>query len=159
LAAGDRSDPAALIERFDRLPEALLRVMAAEHAAELLPVLRDYASALPRRVGRFPFDYADFVARRMRATFHAARSPALKAVALQATLEAAVALNRFAAMDAFNRLLTSVSTVDVALAIAEMLRAHAPAYSEVARGASPDRLHPVIREVQQELASTADQLY
>ena len=75
-----------------------------------------------------------------------------------ATLVAAVALNRFAAMDVFNRLLMSVATVDYALPIAEMLRVRARAYTEVAHGAPPDRLHPVIREVQQELVTSADTL-
>jgi hypothetical protein len=156
LAPLDRLDPGVAIERFDRLPDALLPLLAEGHPAEFAPVLRGYAAALPGRVGGFKFDYADTVARRMRRVFHAARQPALKVLALEATLVAAVALNRFAAMDAFNRLLMSVATVDYALPIAEMLRAHATAYAEVARGAPPDRLHPAIREVRQGLASTAD---
>jgi serine/threonine protein kinase len=156
LAPLDRLEPGAAIERFDRLPDALLPFLASEHAAEFVPVLRGYVSALPARVGGYKFDYADRVARRMRRVFLATRQPGLKALALEATLVAAVALNRFAAMDAFNRLLMSVSTVDYALPIAEMLRAHASAYAGVARGAPPDRLHPVIRGVQQELVSTAD---
>lgn len=158
LAPIDRLDPGAAIERFDRLPDDLLPLMAVEHPTEFLPVLRGYMMALPERVGGFKFDYADRVARRMRRVFLAAGHPGLKALALEATLVAAVALNRFAAMDVFNRLLMSVATVDYALPIAEMLRVRARAYTEVAHGAPPDRLHPVIREVQQELVTSADTL-
>ncbi len=156
LSPVGRPDPAAAIARFDRLPDGLLPVMAAEFPAEFLPVLRGYAEALPPRVGGFKFDYADRLARRMRRVFQAARHPGLKSLALQATLVAAVALNRFAAMNAFNRLLSSVATVEDALPVAEMLRAQADYYAEVAHGAPPDCLHPAIREVQQDVLTTAE---
>jgi serine/threonine protein kinase len=156
LAPADGSDPGEVIERFDRLPDGLIGVMASEFAAEFLPVLRAFASALPGKVGSFRFSYADTLARRMREVFKAARQPALKALALQATLVAAVALNRYAAMNAFNRLLMSVGAVEDALPVAEMLRAYWPYYAGVARGAHPDRLHPAIRDVRQGLVSTAD---
>lgn len=156
LAPVGRLDPAAAIGRFDRLPDGLLPVMAAEFPTEFLPVLRDYAEALPARVGGFKFDYADWLARRMRRVFLAARHPGLRALALRATLVAAVALNRFAAMNAFNRLLSSVATVEDALPVAEMLRALADYYAEVAHGVSPNGLHPAIREVQHDVLTTAE---
>jgi serine/threonine protein kinase len=152
----ERLEPGTAIARVDRLPDALLPILAGEYPAEFLPVLRGFVAALPARVGGFKFDYADQLARRMRGVFCAAKHPALKTLALEATLVGSVALNRFAAMDAFNRLLMSVATVEYALPIAEMLRARASAYSEVAHGAPPDRLHPAIRDVQSELMSTAD---
>jgi hypothetical protein len=92
----------------------------------------------------------------MRRVFFAAGTPELKALALETTLIAAVALNRYAAMGAFNRLLMSVTTVEVALPVAEMLRARAHYYSEVAHGAPPERLHPAIRDVQKDLLTTAE---
>jgi hypothetical protein len=156
LSTPDRLRPAAAIERFDRLPDALLPLMVAEFPADFLPVLRDFAAALRVQVATFPFSYADRLARRMRRVFLAARNAEVKATALQVTLLAAVELNRFAAMDAFNRLLTTVRSVEVALPVAEMLRAHPDHYAEVARGAPPDRLHPVIREIQQDLLSTVE---
>ena len=152
----DRLDPGAAVERFDRLPDGLLPVMASDFPAEFLPVLRAYAGALRGRVATFKFGYADGLARRMRRVFFATGHPELKALALEITLVAAVALNRFAAMSAFNRLLMSVTTVEIALPVAEMLRARSPYYSEVAHGAPPDRLHPAIRDVQKDLISTAE---
>ena len=156
LAPLDRLDPGAAVERFDRLPDGLLPVMAAEFPAEFLPVLRAYSEALRDRVASFKFGYADGLARRMRRVFFAAEGPELKALALETTLVAAVALNRYAAMSAFNRLLMSVRTVEIALPVAEMLRSLGDYYCEVAHGAPPDRLHPAIRDVQKELLSTAE---
>lgn len=92
----------------------------------------------------------------MRLVFLAARYPALKALALEATLVAAVGLNRYSAMNVFNRMLMAVTSVDVALPIAEMLRAHPRTYAVLADGAPADRLHPAVREVQRQLLSMAD---
>jgi hypothetical protein len=154
----DRLEPLAAIERFDRLPDGLLPVLAGEFAAEFLPVLRAYAGAVRARVSGFPFRYADQVARRMRLVFLTTRHAGVKALALQATLIAAVELNRFAAMHAFNRLLTGVQSVELALPVAEMLKAHASYYAEVADGAPGDRLHPALRNVQRNLLSTCEAL-
>ena len=147
----DRRDPDIAIESFDRLPDGLLPRLAVEAPGEFLPVLKGYARALRSRVARANFGYADTVARRMTLIFTAAHHPGVKTVALQTTLIAAVELNRYAAMGVFNRLLMAVKTIELALPTAEMLRAHAEYYHEVAAGAPPDRLHPAIRDVQQEL--------
>lgn len=152
----DRLEPAAAVERFDRLPEALLPVLAGEYAAEFLPVVRAYLAAVRARVAGFPFRYADQVARRMRLVFLATRHPALKTAAVETTLVAAVGLNRYAAMHVFNRMLMAVTSVEVALPVAEMLRAQSRAYAVVADGAPPDRLHPALREVQRQLVGTSD---
>lgn len=146
----DPVDDGASIERFDRLPDGLLPVMTSEFASEFATALRVYVASLPGRVGSFPFAYADHVARRMRLVFRAARLPELKTLALEATLLAAVALHRFAAMDAFNRMLASVHDIDDALPVSEMLRARERAYAEVAVGAAADQLHPAIRAVREE---------
>ena len=151
LAPLDQLDPSAAIERFDRLPDGLLPVLAGEFATEFLPVIRAYADAVRARVSGFPFRYADQLARRMRVVFLASRHPGLKALALQATLIAAVELNRFAAMHVFNRMLMAVAAVEYALPVAEMLRDHARYYAEVADGAPPDRLHPAVRDIQRDL--------
>lgn len=156
LSPLERSGTAAVIERFDRLPDGLLPVLAGEHAAEFLPVLRAYAAEVRSRVSGFPFRYADQVARRMRLVFLAARLPALKSAAMETTLLAAVGLNRYAAMHVFNRMLMAVTSVDVALPVAEMLRSHARAYAIVADGAPPHRLHPALRELQRRALAAAE---
>ena len=137
----DHHGPRTIIELFDRLPRALLPVLAGEFAGEFLPPLRAYAGAIRSRVAGFPFAYADTVARRMRSVFVHTRSPELKTLALEITLIAAVELNRFAAMNVFNGLLTTVKDAEVALAVVEMLRSHARYYQKVAEQVPPGRLH------------------
>jgi serine/threonine protein kinase len=141
-------EPGAVIEHVDRIPDALLPIMASEFSGELLPILTMFADALSIKVAGYNFSYAERVARRMKAVFRAARLSEVKTVALQATLIAAVRLHRFAAMNVFNGLLMQVQTIGHALPIAEMLREHADAYQKVADQVPPDRLHPAIRDVQ-----------
>jgi serine/threonine protein kinase len=156
LVPDGRWEASAIIERFDRLPDGLLPVLAGEFPNEFLPVLRAYGEEVRSRVAGFPFRYADQLARRMRSVFQSTDRPTLKVEALQITLIAAVELNRFAAMHVFNRLLLAVRTLDVALPVAEMLRDHFAYYNEVADGAAPDRLHPAIRDVQRDLVSSSE---
>ncbi|MFO0952543.1 MAG: serine/threonine-protein kinase [Isosphaeraceae bacterium] len=156
LAPLDRLDPAAAIERFDRLPEGLLPVLAGEFSAEFLPIARAYASAVREKVASFPFRYADAAARRMRLIFLSTADPGLKTTALLATLIAAVQLNRYAAMHVFNGMLKDVHDVELALPIAEMLRAHSEFYERLADAVPPDRLHPAVRAVQQVVLSRSE---
>ena len=94
----------------------------------------------------------------MRSVYVHTRNGEIKAKALEITLIAAVELNRFAAMNVFNSLLTTVKDVDLAIAIAEMLRAHARHYQKVAEQVPPSRLHPAIRKVQGDLLANSDEV-
>src|SRR4051794_36293986 len=152
----DRHAQQEIIGLFDRLPREILPVLADEFAGELYPLLDAYARAIQSRVGGFSFAYADTVARRMKTVFVHTPSGDVKSKALQIILIAAVELNRFAAMNVFNSLLTTVKDLDLAIAIAEMLRAHSRYYQKVAEQIPPTRLHPAIREVQNELLEESD---
>jgi serine/threonine protein kinase len=147
----DRFGPRTIIEYFDRLPRAILPIMAGEFAGEFLPPLRAYTGALRARVSGLNFAYADTVARRMQSIFVHGRSPELKTTALQATLIAAVELNRFAAMNVFNNMLTSVKDTELALSVVEMLQTEARYSQKVAEQVPPARLHAAIRAVQADL--------
>jgi serine/threonine protein kinase len=154
----DRFGPRTVIELFDRLPRPILPVLAGEFAAEFLPPLRAYAGAIRSRVSGLNFAYADTVARRMRSVFVHGRSPELKTLALEITLIAAVELNRFAAMDVFNSLLTSLKDAELAIAVVEMLRAESRYYHKVAEQVPPGHLHPAIRELQGALLAGRDEV-
>jgi eukaryotic-like serine/threonine-protein kinase len=154
----DRHDARTIVEFFDRLPREILPVLAAEYPTEFLAPLRAYADAILSRVAGYSFAYADTVARRMRSVFVHTRSGEIKTLALRITLISAVELNRFAAMNVFNSLLTTVKDVDLSLAVAEMLRAHARHYQKVAEQVPPSRLHPAIREVQAGLIADNDEV-
>lgn len=154
----DRLGPGTVIEFFDRLPRAILPVLAGEFPVEFLPPLKAYAGAIQSRVAGYNFAYADDVARRMRSVFVHTRNVEVKTMALQITLIAAVELNRFAAMNVFNSLLATVKDVDYAIAIAEMLRSQSRYYQKVAEQVPPSRLHPAIREVQGDLLADSDEV-
>jgi serine/threonine protein kinase len=154
----DRFGHPTVIEFFDRLPREILPVLAGEFPGEFLPPLDAYARAIQSRVAGFSFAYADTVARRMRSVYVHSRNGEIKAKALEITLIAAVELNRFAAMNVFNSLLTTVKDVDLAIAVAEMLRAHARHYQKVAEQVPPSRLHPAIRKVQGDLLANSDEV-
>jgi hypothetical protein len=141
----------AAIESFDRIPDDLLSIMAGTFTGDFLPLLNGYAEAVSARGARFPFAYADNVARRMRIVFAASPSREVRTVALRVLLIAAVELNRFAAMDVLNGLLRNVQSVDLALPIAEMLRAESARYRKVAGQIPANRLHFAIRVVQKDL--------
>lgn len=146
---GVRSD--GVLASFDRIPDRLLPFVAREFSREFLPILRTYADALRAKAARCEFGYADIVARRMRLVFRHSGNDELACFALRTVLLASVALNRFAAMSVFNRLLTSVKTCDLGLRVAEMLRDDAEYYREVAGAVLPAKLHPAIRAVQEEV--------
>lgn len=148
--------PENIVASFDRIPDRLLPFLAREFGPELLPILQAYADALSATAARCEFGYADIVARRMRSVFRHARHNDLRCVALRAALVTSVALNRFAAMSVFNRLLISVKGCDLGLSVAEMLGDNAEHYREVAGGVPPGRLHPAIRAVQQKLLGGQD---
>jgi hypothetical protein len=110
-----------------------------------------YARSLELGISRRHFGYADLVARRMTAVVQSSRDPEAKTWALRAVLVAAVVLNRYAAMDALKRLLNQIRDPATALPVAEMLRAHRDYLQEIAPGLQPERLHPALRTVVDEL--------
>ena len=140
-----------VIDVFDRLPGIVLTSMARAPRAGLLAPLLAYAKALERAAGRRQFDYADWVAARMEAIFHAPTYPEIKVRALQCILVAAVALNRYAAMAVFKRLLYSVRGADLALPVADMLRDHRDYFQEIASTLHADRLDPILQAVVDDL--------
>ncbi|MFO0909340.1 MAG: serine/threonine-protein kinase [Isosphaeraceae bacterium] len=149
-----RLDASVALDRFDRLPEGLLPVLAGEFAWDFVPILRAYLGAVRARIAALPFRYADQVARRMRLIALATRHPLLKALALETTLVAAVGLNRFAAMHAFNRMLMAIESAEDAVPVAEMLRANARLYAVVADDIPTDRLHAALHDVRRHTVVT-----
>lgn len=145
------ADSEIYIEQFERVPRELLRVMADTMPQLLERPLELYCAAVEDVIGSYNFAHAEIVAERMGSVFNGASMPALKVLALKATLIAAVKLSRYAAMEAFDRMLTAVGTPDVAVPAAEMLRENRDYYHYLVGRVPEARLHAAIRAVNQEV--------
>jgi serine/threonine protein kinase len=145
------SGPRAGLSWFDSLPVPLIRSLARHRAADFLAIVNLYAKAITSDASRQDFGYADFVAFRMHEIFIASRHIGLRTRALQIVLIVAVALNRYAAKSKFQAMLREVNSLSLALPVAEMLRDHLDEFRDAAEGLDPERLHPAIRAVLDEL--------
>src|SRR6266853_1517124 len=128
-----RGDASQFLDLFDRIPTAILSVLPEAFADLAAMVLREYVSALDATVGQRAFEYAETVARKMETVFDSASSsPEIKTLAIEATLVAAVQLNRFAAMDSFDSMLMKTLADPDAYSAAEMLSRRADEYKRLA---------------------------
>jgi eukaryotic-like serine/threonine-protein kinase len=140
-----------ILTDFDRIPERLLSFVAEDFSAELLPGLKLYNAAIRAMVSSYPFEYADSVAARMSGIFRSSKNVEVQQFALMTLLIAAADLHRFHAMGIFNKLLTGIKDVGLALPIAEMLGANTEHYKVLARGVPTESLHPAIRTVRDDV--------
>jgi len=140
-------DAKLVIERFERIPENLISVLASDHPAEAETLVRAYRDAVDAAMGRYSFEHAEIVATKMRLVFNAAATTALKVLSIETTLAAAVALNRWAAMEVFDSMLMAVMSSADAVAVADMLTARIGDYRVVADRVAGGKLHAAIRRI------------
>jgi hypothetical protein len=145
LAGLDQLGDDDVIEVFDRLPVQALAALGRHAGGRLLAPLRAYGRSLERVCGRREFPYADLVARRMSALIAASPSPEITARALEVILIAAVVLNRYSAMSVVKHVLYQIKGLDSALAVAEILHERRDYFQEIAPHLLPERLHPILR--------------
>lgn len=137
---------------FDALPVPLIRSLARHRPVDFLGIMNRYAKSIASAASRQDFRYADFVASRMNEVFMSSRHVGLRTRALQIAMITAVALNRYAAKSKFKDMLREVKSPALALPVSEMLRDHLDEFRDAAEGLNPDRLHPAIRDVLDELS-------
>jgi eukaryotic-like serine/threonine-protein kinase len=148
-----QSENEQFLELFDSIPIRILRVMAELLGASFEPVLEHYVKVVDEEARERAFEYAETVAKKMRAIFAAPDAHAsLKAIAVEATLVAAVRLNRFAAMEVLADMLTAVKADDLAAAVYDALDRRRRDYSWVCDQVPSLKLHPQIRALRDELA-------
>jgi eukaryotic-like serine/threonine-protein kinase len=147
LALPFAEESKVLLEQFDRIPNEVLSVMARNTPEALLALLTPYCAAIEDIIGSYHFEYAQVVAEKMNVIFSKTTTPAIKALAIRATLTAAVRLNRYAAMDDFDSMLLLVSETDDALAIADVLRDEIDLYRVVASRIPRAKLHAMLRPI------------
>lgn len=140
-------EPDTFLEQFDRIPREILPVIARHLSSSLRPVLASYKQAIESVIGNYNFSYAEVVANKMKAIFHDAEEPSVKAVAVAATLVAAVKCNRYAAMDVFSSMITSISKAEDAVAVADVLKEEIGYYEVIASQVPRAKIHAAIRPV------------
>ena len=135
------------IEQFERISSRLIGIMARMNPELLVRPLEKYCDAVENVIGGYNFAHAEIVAKKMKAAFDAGESPAIKVLAIKATMIAAVKLNRFAAMEVYDGLLKEITTAEVAAPVAEMLRENVYYYRRLAGRVPAARLHAAIRQI------------
>lgn len=133
--------------QFERFPLRLLRIMARRIPELLERPLRKYCDAVEAVIDSYNFEHAETVAKKMKTIFDVSENAALKSLAIKTTMIASVKLNRFAAMEVYDEMLQAVTTPEVAIPVAEMLRENL-SYYRYLTGRVPDaKLHPAIRQI------------
>ena len=132
-------------ELFDKIPARILILCAQEFSDKLIDVLTIYSEIINKSITQKNFDYAEVVAEKMNAIFIATTNASLKQIALKCILCAAVDLNRFKAMDVFNKLLVGIKNSADATLIAIMLNDNLSRYSKVYSQISIGQLHPELQ--------------
>lgn len=148
-------DSEVFIEQFDRIPIGLLGAMAQHVPDELTAVLGTYCNAIENEISGFSFSYAEVVAAKMRIVYDMGHTEH-RITAIRATMIASVALNRYAAMEVFDKMLTDIKSPKDAIAVADMLRSNKAVYQAVYNRVSRTRLTEPIRTVYDEVASSSD---
>lgn len=141
-------DDEFFLEQFDRFPRRLLRTMAQRMSDHLIRPLTRYCQVVDNVVGGYNFEYAETVAKKMKVVFDGTDRPAIKVLALKATMIAGVRLNRFAAMEVFDEMLISVKSPDLAAPVAEMLRDNVDDYRYLVGRIPEGKLHAAIRQIE-----------
>lgn len=140
-------DSSLFIQLFDEFPERLLMNAPDVFISEFEPVMEKYRDYIEQNVGGHSYSYAETVARKMAIVIKYSKSPEITKNATQCILNAAVILNRFAAMDSFDSIITRIQDDDDAIAVAEMLRDKISIYKKVYSRVPKSQLHPAIRSV------------
>lgn len=129
-------------ELFDKIPSQILILCAREFSHKIIDVINVYAEIIDKRISQKNFEYAEVVAEKMNAIFIATDNAMLRQIALKCILCAAVDLNRFKAMNIFNKILIGIKDSSDAALIAVMLSDNLSRYAKVYSQIPVGQLHP-----------------
>lgn len=133
------------LDLFDKLPERILGLYAKEFPEKLLPLVQKHSKILESHVINKNFDYAEIVANKMQIVYQSTTDLNLKPIALISILIVAVDLNRFRAMNIFNRLLVSIQNGDEAFVISKALKENIDRYAMIYNQVGKEQLHKLIQ--------------
>jgi serine/threonine protein kinase len=139
-------DKEQFLTLFDQIPIPVLEVAVESFDDDFLPVLRSYVAAIDDKVGTYPFNYAESVAKKMWLVLGSSHAtPEMKAMAIEAVLIASTRLNRFNAIESFHNMLKAIKDDDDAMEVVEVLDRHDHAFYTISDGVAAAKLHPTIR--------------
>lgn len=133
------------LDLFDKIPERILALYGREYSDQLIPLFQKYSSTLDLIVKNKSFDYAETVAKKMQSIVISTSNINLKAISIECILIAAVDLNRFRAMNVFNKIIVSISNADEAFVISNMLSKNITRYSRIFSQVGREQLHRTIQ--------------
>lgn len=159
-----KDEKGAFFELFDKIPEPVLDICSNHFSNDFEPILSEYTNHLYDFLGteKLGFSYAETVAQKMKRIYANSSRLDFKVQSLRNILISSVHFNRFAAMDVFGEILSSIKDNDEAVAISDMLRKEL-AWFKTFRDMPRNNLHVSIQEVleiieKQEKEEAADQI-
>ena len=145
----DHDDCTSFLDLFESLPSSLLKIISINFTDELGPILRKYTSKLDYFLSydRYGFQYAETVTSKMRIIYAHSNDLNHKQMALKNILRSAVACNRYAAMDIFVHIISSIKDDSEAIAIVEMLTEEKEDFFYLSDQLQRSSLHPLIQRL------------
>lgn len=149
LLGNNLDDTSVFIGYFDKIPNQILKILSTQLQERFKPIFNVYTTKLSEYFSNnfLDFSYAEVVASRMSTIFINTDNIDFKGIAIRNTLRAAVWLNRFKAMETFNKLLQLIKSNDEASLISQVLNEEIALYSQIADQSADNHLHPTIIEV------------
>lgn len=135
------------IDLFHEIPLMIIEVYSSNMTTEFEPIIEKYKKIIDKKVGGYPFSFAESISLRMEVVFKNTSSLDLKKNAILCILMAAHRLNRWTAMGYFDKLLQSIEDDHVAYAVADGLKEEIFDYKGLYQRVSKKELHPAIQIV------------
>lgn len=140
---------------FDSLSSKLLKIISINFSDELGQTLNKYTLNLDIFLDNYGYNfaYAEIVASKMGAVYRYSNNFDYKKIALRNILVSSVVCNRYAAIDIFVYIVSSIKDNGEALAITEMLKCEKKYFNCLANQLQKSSLHPAIQTLWDEIDS------
>lgn len=144
-----KEDAKTFFDYFDKIPDKIIEVCSNQLAEDFEPIFEEYTNQIKDFFynGRLGFSYAETVASKMKRIYINAKRLDFKVMALRNILFSSVYFNRFAAIEIFDQILTSIKDNDEAMAIAGMLREDIDFFESRVEHLPKRNLHVAIQDV------------
>ena len=148
-------DNTLFLNLFDSLSSKLLKIISVNFSDEFEQTLNKYTLNLDIFFDSYGynFEYAETVASKMGAVYRYSNNFDYKKIALRNILVSSVLCNRYAAINIFVYIVSSIEDNGEALAITEMLKCEKKSFNCLANQLQKSSLHPAIQTLWDEIDS------